>query len=116
MSGKLESTRFVLPRVPGILHAAYLLGAVSLLALTIKSSIDNDTQAVFRNALLALSLIFIELTYLLLRLLGRVKKIERLMGDFYSPAINDLRRDFYEAQDLHLRHLEKLLIKRSSDD
>lgn len=116
MSGKLESTRFVLPRVPGILHAAYLLGAVSLLVLAIKSSIDSDTQAVFRNASLALSLIFIELTYVLLRLLGRVKKIERLLGEFYSPAINDLRRDFYETQDLHVRHRETLLLNRSSDD
>lgn len=116
MSEKLESVRFVVPRVPRILHAGYLLGALILLILTVKSSSDEDAQGMYRNALLALCLVFIELTYVLLRLLGRVKKIEGLLKDFYSPAINDLRRDFYETQDLQLRHLEKLITKRSSND
>jgi hypothetical protein len=116
MSEKLEPFRFTVPRVPRVLHAAYFVGILVLLVLTIKSSFDEDYEGMFRNASLATCLVLIEITYLLLRLLGRVKKIEGALKDFYSPAINDLRRDFYETQDLHLRHLEKLLINRSSDE
>jgi hypothetical protein len=116
MAGKLESIRFAVPRVPRIIHAAYFTGALFLVILTIKSSSDGDVQGMYRYASLTMFLVFIEMTYVILRLLARVKKIEGVLKDFYSPAINDLRRDFYETQDLHLRHLEKLLIRRNGED
>jgi hypothetical protein len=107
MNHKEALDRF--PRVSPKLHAVIMLTVLLGLGISVYVLVNSNLRNAILIAAGSIFLLFAQIVYLLVRVTLRVALIEEQLKDFYSPAINDVRRDFRETSSIILKYLPKLI-------